>query len=312
MKRSSILLASMVAALAASAGAAQDYPAGADPVLTGCLIKLEDDVKLPAKEPGVLVYLGVKEGDQVQDQQVLARVDDEEAQAKKKVANLALTSAIKRAQDDVDIRYSQAAAEKAKADLDELLETNKLQAKAVTEFDVRQANLDWNKMKLSIEKSQRDQELAKYDAYTKKAELSAAELATNRCTIHAPFDGQVVTIYRDQDEWVNPGDPILRIVRLDTMQVEGFVPQGDFDPHEIQGCEVTVDVELARGRKEQAQGRITYVSSEVLGSGKYLVRAEVTNRQDYGRWLLRYGMTAVMTIHLNTGGEAALGVSRAP
>jgi membrane fusion protein, multidrug efflux system len=312
MKRLSILLAAMVAALATSRSTAQELSPGNELELTGCLIKLVDDVKLPAKEAGVLVYLGVKEGDQVQDKQVLGRVDDEEAQAKKKVAEYALTSAIKRAQDDVDIRYSQKAADKAKADYDELLETNRLQAKAVTDSDVRQAKLDWEKMILSIEKSQRDRELAKYDAYTKKAELSAAELAINLCTIRAPFDGEVVTIYRDQDEWVSPGDPILRIVRLDTMEVEGAVPQKGFDPHEIQGCEVTVEVELARGRKEQTQGRINYVSSMVRLDGKYLVRAEVTNRKEHGRWLLGDGMTAVMTIHLNTGGEKVVDVRHSP
>jgi len=152
MKRSTVLLAALMGVLACSRGTAQDYPQGTDPVLTGCLIKLEDDVKLPSKEAGVLVYLGVKEGDQVKEQQVLARVDDEEAQAKKKVSELALTAAIKRAQNDVDIRYSQAASAKAKADYDEMLETNRLQEKAVTEFDIRQAKLEWDKMELSIEK----------------------------------------------------------------------------------------------------------------------------------------------------------------
>jgi membrane fusion protein, multidrug efflux system len=312
MKRSTFLLAALAAAGAACGAAAQDFSPTSDPVLTGCLVKLEDDVKLPAKEAGVLVYVGVKEGDQVQDKQVLARIDDDEAQAKKKVADYALTSAIERYKDDVDIRYSEKAADTAKSDYDELLETNKLQAKAVTETDVRQAKLTWEKMILSIEKSRKDRELAKYDAYTKKAELTAAELAIKRCTIRAPFDGEVVTIYRDQDEWVSPGDPILRIVRLDTMQVEGAIPQKDYDAQEIQGCQVTIEVGMARGRKEQVQGRITYVSSMVRLDGKYLVRADVTNRQEQGRWLLRDGMTAVMTIHLNTGGEPALGVSRTP
>jgi len=312
MKRSSIFLAAVATAWATSGVAAQEYSPTSDPVLTGCLVKLEDDVKLPAKEAGVLVYLNVKEGDEVKDGQPLAQVDDEEAQAKKKVADYALTSAIERYKDDVDIRYSQKAADTAKADYDKVLETNKIQEKAITETEVRQAKLNWEKMVLSIEKSQRDRELAKYDAYTKKAELSAAELAIKRCTVDAPFDGEVVTIYRDQDEWVNPGDPILRIVGLDTMQVEGAIPQSEFDPHEIRGCEVTVDVELARGRKEQAQGHISYVSSIVRMDGKYLVRADVTNRQDHGRWLLRDGMTAVMTIHLNTGGKKVVDVSRAP
>ena len=61
---------------------------------------------------------------------------------------------------------------------------------------------------------------------------------------------------------------------------------------------------MAHGRKEQVTGRITYVSSLVRLDGRYIVRAEVANRQEHGRWLLRDGMTATMTIHLNTAAPA--------
>jgi multidrug efflux pump subunit AcrA (membrane-fusion protein) len=312
MNKTSFLLAICATALAASGGIAQEASPSTDPVLPRCFIKLQDDVLLPAKEAGVLVHLGVKEGDQVRAGDEIARVDDQEAQMQKKVSEYALTAAIKRAQNTVDVRFSEKAAAKAKEDYDKYMETNLLQERAVTEFEVRAAKLEWDKMILSIEKSERDRELAKYEAYTKKAELQAAEQAIARRTIRAPFNGEVVQIKREQDEWVNPGDPILRIVRLDTMEVEGAVLQSEYDPQEIQGCEVTIEVELARGRKEQAQGRITYVSSMIRGDGKYLVRAEVPNRLVQGHWLLRDGMKADMTIHLNTGGERSLGVSRAP
>lgn len=312
MKRFPFWLAMIVVAALARGVAAQDSSPGADPVLTGCLIKLQDDVKLPAKEAGVLVHLGVKEGDRVRAEEEIALVDDGEAKMQKKIARYALDAAIKRAKDDIEIRYQKAAALVAQADYEQLLETNRQAEKAVTEVDIRRAKLEWDRAELGIEKSQSDLTLAKYEAYAKNAELEAAELAIDRRTIRAPFDGEVVTLYRDQDEWVNPGDPVLRVVRLDSMQVEGAVDQSAYDPHEIQGCEVTVEVELARGRKEQANGRITYVSPLVRLDGRYLVRAEVSNRQDHGRWLLRDGMITQMTIHLNTGGSGALDVSRAP
>lgn len=311
MKRAAYVLTAIVAVWAAGAFA-QDTSPGANPVLSGCLVQFQDDVKIPAKEAGVLVDLAVKEGEQVQAEEIIARVDDSEPRMQKKIAEYGLEAAVKRAKDDIEIRYQKAAALVAKADYEQLLETNLRAEKAVTEVDIRRAKLDWDRAELGIEKSQNDLVLARYDALAKNAELEATKLAIGRRTIRAPFDGEVVTIYRHQDEWVNPGDPILRLVRLDTMEVEGAVDLADYDPHEIQGCEVTIEVELARGRKEQTKGRIIYVSSMVRLDGKYLVRAEVANRQQHGRWLLRDGLTAEMTIHLNTGGEVALDLSRAP
>ena len=88
----------------------------------------------------------------------------------------------------------------------------------------------------------------------------------------------------------------MRLVRLDTMLVEGAVEMASYDPHEVMGAEVVVEVEMAHGRKEQFTGKITYVSSLVRLDGRYIVRAEVANREEYGRWILRDGMTATMTI----------------
>jgi len=76
--------------------------------------------------------------------------------------------------------------------------------------------------------------------------------------------------------------------------------------------DVVVEVDMARGRKERFTGRITYVSSLVRIDRRYIVRAEVVNRQEHGRWLLRDGMSATMTIRLSTAGAGALDVSRTP
>jgi multidrug efflux pump subunit AcrA (membrane-fusion protein) len=289
------------------AGAPSD---SADPVIKGT-VKVMDQIKLPAKEPGVLVQLAVKAGTQVRAGQEIGKIDDSETQMQKAAAGWALKAAIKRYKDDIDIRYAEAGAAKAQEDYEGMREANQHTEKAISATDVRSAKLEWDKMLLSIEKSRQERELAMYEAYTKKTEVDAADLAIKRRVITAPFDGVVEELNRKQDEWVNPGDPILRLFRLDTMQIEGAVAQSQYDPHELQGCEVTVDVEMARGRKETVRGRITRVSSVVGFDGVYQVRAEVPNREEHGSWMLRDGMPATMTIHLGTGGGATAGVSRA-
>jgi multidrug efflux pump subunit AcrA (membrane-fusion protein) len=282
-----------------------------DPVLYGCMVKLDEDVKVPAPEAGVLVQLTVKEGSQVRKGDVLGKIYDEEVQMQKKAAEYALGAAYKAATDDIQFRYAQKSADVAEKAYETMVQSNNTVAKAVADIDVRKAKLEWEAAILSAEKAQHDQALAVFEYHKKKAERDAAELAIQRRTIIAPFDGEVVTIFRHEDEWVSPGDAILRLVRLDTMLVEGAVEFSAYDPHEINGADVTVEVEMARGRKEQVTGRITYVSSMVRLDGRYIVRAEVANRQEHGRWLLRDGMTAKMTIRLNTAGAGALDVSRA-
>ncbi len=306
-----IALALLVAQVAGS-DANQNASPGSVPVLTGCIVKLQNDIKLPAKEPGVLVQLSVDEGSQVRAGDVIGKIDDSEPRMQKQVANYALSAAVKRYRDDVEIRFQKAAADVAEAEHEVLLEANRKAEGAVSQSDIRRAKLEHTKAVLGIEKTLHDQELAKYEAFTKKAELEATDLAIERRAIHAPFDGEVVALYQHQDEWVSPGDPIVRLVRLDTMHVEGAVDQKSYDPHEVRDCDVTIEVEMARGRKMSFPGRIKSVSPLIDHRGTYRVRAEVVNRQENGRWLLRDGLTATMTIHLGTGGASAPDVSRAP
>jgi multidrug efflux pump subunit AcrA (membrane-fusion protein) len=304
-----LITIAMMLQLSAPSDAERYSGQSADPVVKG-LVKVADQIKLPAKEPGVLVYLAVKEGSHVRAGQEIGRIDDSQPQTQKKAANYQLSAAVKRYSDDVDIRYAEATADVAKADYEMLVESNRLADKSVAQTEVRGKKLEWDKAILYAEKSRHERELAKYEAYTKKAEVEAAELAIKRRVITAPFDGVVEELSRKQEEWVNPGDPILKLFRLDTMQVEGAVDQSLYDPHELQGCEVTVEVEMARGRKESVRGRITKVSSIIRGDGMYNVRAEVANRQQHGSWMLRDGLPATMTIHLGTGRGTTADVSR--
>lgn len=294
-------------ALLASAAFGQQAAPISDPVVTG-LVKVADEIKLPAMEPGVLVQLAVQEGALVKAGQAIAKIDDSEPQMQKKAANAAYTAAYKRYEDEVEIKFAKAQAEVDHADYLQMEESNRIAARSITENEVRGQKLKWDRSVFAIEKSIHDRELAKYEAFTKQADVDAADLKIKRRVVTAPFAGVVEEIKRHQSEWVQPGDTILTLLKLDTMHIEGAIEQAKYDPSEIANCAVTVEAELARGQKATFQGRIIKVSSVVRSDGVYNVRAEIANQQQNGNWLLRDGMPASMTIHLGTN---AAGVSRA-
>lgn len=305
MNKSLLIAAALIVGLVGVGRAQQPSNQPSNPEVKG-MVRVADSIKLPGKEPGVLVQLSVKEGSLIRAGQVIGKIDDSEPQMKKIAAKADYAGAYKRWKEDIEIRYAKAQAEVAEAKYDKLRETNRLALKSVPEIELREAKLEWDHFKLAIEKSYHDQELAKFEAFTKQAELDAAELAIQRRTIIAPFDGVVEELKKKQDEWVQPGDTILTLLRLDTMNVEGAIPQGQYDQHEVQGCEVSVTVKLARGREVTTRGKIVKVSSIVQyrganNAGVYNVRAEVPNSQEHGTWVLRDGLPATMTVHLGTG-----------
>ena len=121
--------------------------------------------------------------------------------------------------------------------------------------------------------------------------------------VTAPIDGVVVQRYRHTGEWIRSGEPVMHIVDMDNLRVEGFVDAGQLSPEDILGKPVTIEVELTRGRMAKYQATLNYVSPIVEASGDYRVWAEVTNKfhqLDNGQkfWELRPGLPAEMVIHL--------------
>lgn len=272
-----------------------------NPVMERCSIKPrgEDDVRIPAQQAGVLMEMPVTEGSQVSQGDLLALIDDREAKAALQVAIYGLQSAEQKAKEDIEIRYAQAAAAVAEVDLRQDQKANLAQPGAIPDIEIRRKSLDHKRATLQIEKAQKDQILAGLDAKTKAAERDAAQLALESRTILAPFDGEVVTVYRHQSEWVNPGDPILKLVQFDRLHVEGFVYASQFDRGELLGKPVTVKVTRARGREVTVKGRVVFVDQMVQADGSYRVRAEVQNQREGDTWLIQPGLQARMTVLIN-------------
>jgi multidrug efflux pump subunit AcrA (membrane-fusion protein) len=308
---SSLLLAAIFLATTAQLSELDSAPTQTKDPEIDALITVADVVKLPAREAGVLLHLGVDEGDLVQAEQKIGQIDDSVAQIQKKAAYFGAQAAWMKSEDNVEIEFQKISADVYRKEYERLIESNRQNPRSVPESDVALAKLKWDQAMLGTEKTTYDQKIAKVDYQAKRAELAAAEQTIKDRIITAPFAGVVEEVFRRQDEWVTAGDPILHLFRLDTMKVVGAVDSSQYDPHEIQGCEVTIVVPMARGRQETLRGRITRISTIERGDKIFEVGAEVENRQEHGVWLLRHLQEAKMTIHLGTGGRAAAGVSRA-
>ncbi|MEN6450045.1 MAG: HlyD family efflux transporter periplasmic adaptor subunit [Thermoguttaceae bacterium] len=267
-------------------------------MLNNCLLSLSEEAQVPAQEAGALVKIPVREGQQVAAGELLAQIDDQIPQKQKEVAYFKLKVAEKQATDDVDVRYAEAAYWVAKKKLDKYEEANHKTPGTIPETEVDLQRLERDKFLLSWEKAKKDLAVAALQKEVSKAELAAAEVGVTRRKLTAPLDAVVVELSRHQGEWVQQGDPVMRLVRIDLLRVEGFLNASKYRQSEIQGRPVQVVVTLPHGQRETFTGKIVYVKPLVEAGGDFLVRAEVQNRKDGGAWLLSPGMSAEMTVQL--------------
>lgn len=305
-----VLVLTAVAALAGPQPRPAMSVSGDTVTVPGCLVTLIGDVPVPVQEAGVLVRLNAVEGQQVAPGELLAQIDDSQAQKAVEAAIARHNAADLKAKNDVNVRYARISEKVYEAELKRSEETNRRAPGAVTQADMHKQWLELQRATLGIEQAEHDFHVAELDAQVAKAEVDAARLNLERRQIKAPessvpsdtdFKWIVVKRFSQVGEWLKPGDPVLRLVRMDRLWIEGFLDAAGaagMTPSEVDGKPVTVKVALPRGREEVLQGRIVFVSPIVEAGPQFLIKAEIINRQDAGHWVLRPGLNADMTIYL--------------
>ncbi|TWT94839.1 putative efflux pump membrane fusion protein [Botrimarina colliarenosi] len=276
----------------------------------GCVVGLVTKRDLAATESGILTHVGVKRGSRFQAEDVIAEIDTREAEQAYKRAEAEYRLTVMRARDEIEIVYAKAQEEVEKADYLEVMQANAQMAGAVAEAEVRKEQLEWKRAQLGGDKAAKDQQLALMEVNVKRAEMQLAEIALEKRRIRAQFGGEVLRLHREEGEWVQPGDTIAEVARLDTLQVDGWVYFDEFDPRDIENCRVTINVRVGPDRTEQATGFVVYVDPLAEYDGqraRYRVRAEISNRLENGRWLISPNLIATMKIHLGTSDGAAVG-----
>jgi multidrug efflux pump subunit AcrA (membrane-fusion protein) len=266
--------------------------------LLHCQVLLDSDVDIAAEESGLLVAVHVADGQEVTEGTLMVQLDDRRSQLDKMAAELERDAAVTRAADDIEVKYSIKSFELAEAELSQSIEINRRSPGSVPTSEVRRQQLAKHRAELQIERSRLELAVAQMTAKVRDAAVHAADENILRRQITAPFDGTVLEIFRLGNEWVNAGEPVMRLVRLDQLRVDGFISGSDFDSAEIAGRSVTVEVELARGQRAKFEGRVAFVNPLVQHGNKFRVRAIVLNQKRDGHWLLRPGMEATMTIDL--------------
>lgn len=270
--------------------------------LEAALVTLIEQVEVPAQEPGVLSRIEVREGTVVREGDLLAQIQDTDAQLIGRRARLELDVSRKTARNDVNIRLAKKQLELARNDLGRAKESIERFSKSVSAAELAKLQLETEKASLAIEHAEQEFDLAQLAPRIKENEVAVADRGVARRQITSPIDGVVVQIKRHGGEWVEPGETVLRIVRMDRLRVEGFVSAESAAGLLVQR-RVTLHVDLAHRDMGDFSGEIVFVHPEIDPvNGQVRIWAEVENRGQ----LLRPGLAGSLVIHgreVNAGDE---------
>jgi macrolide-specific efflux system membrane fusion protein len=106
-----------------------------------------------------------------------------------------------------------------------------------------------------------------------------------------------VQVHHRRGEWVQPGEKVLRILRLDRLRAEGFVDARNLE-RELLDAPVKVRVSLPGQPEAEFSGRVVFVSPEIDPvNSQVRIWADIENP----KLELRPGLRAAMTIDPKPG-----------
>jgi HlyD family secretion protein len=331
-----VALALAGAALIAGWGLVREKEGGGGLVANGTIEATE--VEVSSKLLGRLAQLLVKEGDQVQANQIIARLDTSEIEA--------------------EVAQAQAALARTEAQLKELLAGSRLQEIEEARANLQQAedNLklardDWdrfdnlfkegavsaqdrdrakNRIEVAVSqvKAARERyelirvgprseviEAARHERDRAKGALGMAQVRLRDSTILAPLSAIVLTKRAEQGEVVNPGFPIVILIDPDDLWLRVYIPESEIGLVSI-GQAATVTVDSFPNRR--FEGKVVEISSKAEFTPRTVqtkkervnlvfgVKISLDNRER----LLKPGMPA--DTEITVGGSGTQRTSRRP
>lgn len=230
--------------------------------IDSALLTLIEHADISAREAGPLIHREIGEGVTVDADAVLGKIDDHEATLMLDRAKTELKIAQMMVENDIKVRFARKSQEVAQAELKRSQESVEKFPKSVSQTELDRLRLLADKAVLEVEQATLDNEQATLSRLLKQNDVDRATLQLERRQIRAPFPGMVVQWKKQRGEWVEPGVPVVRIIRLNRLRAEAFVSAKSLPPDMI-GRAVVLLVDLPGKPKSKFEGKLTFVDPEI-------------------------------------------------
>jgi macrolide-specific efflux system membrane fusion protein len=165
--------------------------------------------------------------------------------------------------------------------------------KSVSQTELDRLRLLADKASLEIDQALVDHDQAVLSRQLKQNDLDRATLLLERRLIKAPFPGMIVQWKKQRGEWVEPGTPVVRLIRLNRLRAEAFV-SSKLVPEDSVGRNVTLLADVPGKPKSRFSGKLVFVDPEIDPvNDQVRIFAEIENSD----LALRPGQSAALVIH---------------
>jgi multidrug efflux pump subunit AcrA (membrane-fusion protein) len=274
---------------------------GAEVEVQECVVRFAQEVKVPALETGRVAEVTVAPNDMIEAGVQIARLDDRTLLIRRRASLLRRNSAKSHASDDVELRYAELALAEARVELETSRSIQNDVLGAVPLSQVRKLKLAVERGELEVAQAKKSGQRAEVEAALREADLSLIEDQLRNLQLETPISGAVLEVTRSAGEWIEKGDTIATIARIDRLHVHALLNSEKISPAACRGLPVSVHwTDPSDGAERSLRGKVLSVDPQMLPGGRLRLHAEIVNgtvENDRTQWLLRPGAEVRMKVY---------------
>jgi len=286
---------------------------GSGVTVQDCAVRFAEELNLPSTEAGLIAELSITVGQPIAAGDPIARLDDRALKIRSRAALLRLSAAQEQISDDVELRYAETARAEAIAELDASRAIYNESSGAVPLSNLRRLKLAVERAELEVTRAKKAAKQAQIEIDLRAADVAILDDTMRRYALSSPINGVVLQVFKQRGEWVASGETVVRLARLDRLQVQALMSSDQCSPNECLNQPVSVNwTDPISSQKLYLRGRVTSVQPQRLAGGRYRIQAEIVNDRaaDGKSWLLHPGTEVEMVVYPPRGLISGIGKHR--
>ena len=241
-------------------------------------LELIDNVRVASRDSGRVTKVLLKPNAMVAGGQPVVVLDDKFFSAEAAVARKELDIAVKESENDIDLRFAQKSAAVNRKTLDRSCAAFKSFEKSISKAELERLELELERSSLSAEQAMVTKDVNELTRQLSEERFNLAELRLKYRSIESPLDGEIADILVQVGEWVQAGQPVARIINLNSLRVSALIPQADvlkIKPGNAAKFKVKIGNQTI-----SADGEVSFVSREINPvAGDCLIWIDVDNSE---------------------------------
>ena len=251
MKKLSIIALSMLALVACKNGARQSDAYGNFEVV---------ETIVSSETAGKLLEMKVKEGDQLENGQLIALIDTTQLNLQKLQTESQLVASETKKQ-NVTAQINVLKEQKKTVQINQQRISKMFAEKAATQQQLDDINGQMNVLDKQIMATNTQFSLISSEMEVIKRQLDLLNEQLTKCRITSPIKGTVLETYLETGELATPGKAVLKMADLSSLELKVYVSGAQL-PNVKLGSEAKVLIDSGAKDMQSLSGKITWISSE--------------------------------------------------